>query len=77
MASRYNVPYLGAIPLNVRIRENGDEGRPIVHADPENPVSASFREVASKVATRISKINIGEGTAEKPDSTAFIPLKMG
>ena len=48
--------------LDVRIRQNGDEGRPIVHADPENPVSASFREVASKVAARISKINKRKAT---------------
>lgn len=77
MAARYEVPYLGAIPLDVRIRERGDEGRPIVYSEPENPVAAAFREVASNVAAKISTINIGEGTADKPDSTAFIPLKMG
>ncbi len=77
MANRYNVPFLGEIPLDIRIRENGDEGRPIVYANPESPVAGAFRSVASAVAARISVINIGKGTADNPDSQAFIPLKVG
>ncbi len=77
MATRYEVPFLGEIPLDVRIREFGDEGKPIVYAEPDSPIAESFRNVASAVAARISVINIGEGTADKPDSQAFIPLKMG
>ena len=77
MATRYEVPFLGEIPLDIRIREFGDEGKPIVYAEPDSPIAESFRNVASAVAARISVINIGEGTADKPDSQAFIPLKMG
>jgi ATP-binding protein involved in chromosome partitioning len=77
MADQYEVPFLGEIPLDIRIREHGDEGRPIVYADPESPVAEAFRKLAGAVAARISMINIGEGTADRPDSTTFIPLKMG
>jgi ATP-binding protein involved in chromosome partitioning len=77
MAGRYEVPFLGEIPLDVRIREHGDEGRPIVYSEPESANADAFRKAAAAVAARVSMINIGEGTADRPDSTAFIPLKMG
>ncbi|MFQ5693071.1 MAG: iron-sulfur cluster carrier protein ApbC [Nitrospinota bacterium] len=77
MAERYGVPYLGEIPLDVRTRECGDEGRPIVVAEPESPVAEAFRNAASAVAARISTINIGSGTADRPESQGFIPLKVG
>ncbi|MBI2880564.1 MAG: iron-sulfur cluster carrier protein ApbC [Candidatus Tectomicrobia bacterium] len=77
MADRYNVPFLGEIPLDIRVRERGDEGRPIVYADPESPVAEAFRNVASAVAARVSAINIGRGTADRPDSQGFIPLRVG
>ncbi|HJM44232.1 MAG: iron-sulfur cluster carrier protein ApbC [Nitrospinota bacterium] len=77
MAGRYEVPFLGEIPLDVRIREHGDEGRPIVYSEPESANADAFRKAAAAVAARVSMINIGEGTADSPDSTSFIPLKMG
>ncbi|MFQ5914026.1 MAG: iron-sulfur cluster carrier protein ApbC [Nitrospinota bacterium] len=77
MASRYDVSFLGEIPLDVRVRELGDDGRPIVYAEPDSPVAEAFRKVATAAAARISIINIGRGTADKPESQAFIPIKVG
>jgi ATP-binding protein involved in chromosome partitioning len=46
------VPLLGQIPLDTRVRESGDEGRPIVLAAPDAPAAAALSEVAGKLAVR-------------------------
>jgi len=46
------VPLLGQIPLDTRVREAGDEGRPIVLAEPEAPAAVALSEVADRLAVR-------------------------
>jgi len=52
-AQRLGVPFLGAIPLHMDIRETSDTGTPIVDADPEGPHSRVYRDIALKIATRL------------------------
>jgi ATP-binding protein involved in chromosome partitioning len=47
-----NVPVLGSIPIDVRLREGGDDGRPVVLTDPESPAGAALRSVAGKLGGR-------------------------
>jgi ATP-binding protein involved in chromosome partitioning len=49
-AERLGVPLLGEIPLDIPTRGAGDAGRPIVAADPENPVSRAFVAAAARLA---------------------------
>ena len=53
LASRYQLPFLGEIPLVQSVREAGDGGVPIVMHDDE-AVSAAFRGLAAQVAQQIS-----------------------
>ncbi len=54
-ARRLNVPLLGQIPIEIAVRECGDEGRPIALADPaKNPASQAFRDIAVRVREIIS-----------------------
>jgi ATP-binding protein involved in chromosome partitioning len=46
------VPLLGQIPLDTRVREAGDDGTPIVLADPESPAAKALDGVADKLAVR-------------------------
>ncbi len=46
------VPLLGQIPIDQRIREGGDEGRPIVLSDPDSPAAAALLGVADRLAQR-------------------------
>lgn len=55
---RYGVPFLGAIPLETAVREGGDQGRPIVVADPEHAVAKAFMELSETLAARISTLNL-------------------
>ncbi|MCZ2527938.1 Mrp/NBP35 family ATP-binding protein [Streptomyces sp. HB2AG] len=46
------VPVLGSIPIDVRLREGGDDGRPVVLSDPDSPAGAALRSVAGKLGGR-------------------------
>ncbi|MDX8036199.1 P-loop NTPase [Lentzea sp. BCCO 10_0856] len=46
------VPLLGQIPLDPRLRENGDAGTPIVQAVPDSAAAKVLAEVATKLSVR-------------------------
>jgi len=46
------VPLLGQVPLETRLRECGDDGTPIVLAQPDSPAAVALRGIADKLATR-------------------------
>jgi ATP-binding protein involved in chromosome partitioning len=46
------VPVLGSIPIDVRLREGGDEGMPVVLSDPDSPAGTALRQVASALGLR-------------------------
>ncbi|MEW1864886.1 Mrp/NBP35 family ATP-binding protein [Streptomyces sp. NBC_00669] len=46
------VPVLGRIPIDVRLREGGDDGRPVVLTAPESPAGAALRGIAAKLSAR-------------------------
>ena len=49
---RREVPVLGAIPIDVRLREGGDEGKPVVLTDPDSPAGSALRSIAGKLGGR-------------------------
>jgi ATP-binding protein involved in chromosome partitioning len=55
MAEQYGVDFLGALPLELRIREETDSGKPTVAAEPEARVSQIYREIARKTAAKLSR----------------------
>jgi len=46
------VPLLGQVPIDVRLREGGDAGIPLVLSDPASPAGAILREIAEGLAGR-------------------------
>ena len=54
MAAEYQVDYLGALPLNLSIREQADSGRPTVVSDPDGEIAATYKAVARQVAVKIA-----------------------
>src|SRR5476651_1015425 len=55
MCKDYEVEFLGSLPLDIRIREQADSGKPTVVSDPEGAVAAIYRDIARKVAARIAR----------------------
>jgi len=54
MAEQHNAPFLGALPLDIRIREETDNGRPTVVAEPTSRIAELYRDVARRTAARLS-----------------------
>jgi ATP-binding protein involved in chromosome partitioning len=54
MARQYNVDLLGSLPLDIRIREGVDSGRPTVAMEPESKVALEFRDIARRVGAKIA-----------------------
>jgi ATP-binding protein involved in chromosome partitioning len=54
LAARYSVPFLGAIPLGIEVREGGDKGVPVVVSNPDSPQAQAFRKVTEEVARQVS-----------------------
>jgi len=48
------VPTLGQLPLEAELGRATDQGMPIVAAEPEHPSALRFREIARRVAGRLS-----------------------
>ena len=54
MARHYDVPFLGAIPMNPNVRVGGDNGQPIIVTDPAADAAQALRAAAEAVAARMS-----------------------
>jgi ATP-binding protein involved in chromosome partitioning len=46
------VPLLGQVPLDVRLREGGDAGIPLVLGDPDSPAALALRKIADELGAR-------------------------
>jgi ATP-binding protein involved in chromosome partitioning len=46
------VPVLGQVPLDVRLREGGDEGVPLVLSDPSSPAAEQLTRIADELGSR-------------------------
>jgi ATP-binding protein involved in chromosome partitioning len=51
-ATGATVPLLGQVPIDVRLREGGDSGRPLVLDDPSAPAAAALLAVTEQLAVR-------------------------
>jgi ATP-binding protein involved in chromosome partitioning len=55
MCADYKVPFLGGLPLDIRIREQTDAGRPTVIADPDGKIAQIYREIARRTAVFVAE----------------------
>ncbi|MDA0738385.1 MAG: Mrp/NBP35 family ATP-binding protein [Nitrospirae bacterium] len=71
-AKKFEIPFLGRIPLDPAIRECGDAGTPIVVANPESPQSKAFCEIAGALRKQIE----GDGSAKSGSSIGDMLKKL-
>jgi ATP-binding protein involved in chromosome partitioning len=55
MSAEYGVDYLGALPLNLSIREQADSGHPTVVSDPDGEIAGIYKSVARQMAVKIAQ----------------------
>jgi ATP-binding protein involved in chromosome partitioning len=65
-AATLKIPFLGRIPIDSAIRRGGDEGKPIVVANPDSPQSQAFRSIAENV-----RVQLGAGAGTDTGSSAI------
>jgi ATP-binding protein involved in chromosome partitioning len=56
LANSLELPLLGQVPLYPRVMEGGDDGRPIVTADPDSSAARALVAVAGRIADAIGAI---------------------
>ncbi|MGE5402567.1 MAG: iron-sulfur cluster carrier protein ApbC [Ignavibacteriales bacterium] len=54
LAEQYNVPFLGGIPIDPRIRIGGDTGKPIVHDLPDTEYAQVIQTISRNLAAQVS-----------------------
>lgn len=54
MAEEQGVNLLGSLPLDIKIREQADEGRPTVVADPDSRPAQIYRDIARRTAAKLA-----------------------
>ena len=55
-AQKFDIPFLGRIPLDPAIREGGDAGMPIVASVPDSPLTLAFQGAAEALQTRVREL---------------------
>jgi ATP-binding protein involved in chromosome partitioning len=58
VAKELGVDFLGEVPIDPRIAEDGDVGKPIVVSQPDSPSSVAFAQIAGKVARKVAMLAI-------------------
>ena len=66
-AKQFDVPFLGNIQLDPKLRQAGDSGKPVVLAGEDSPLAKSLFDFARKVVARV-----GEIKASAPESVIQI-----
>ena len=56
LAAEYKIEMLGALPLDIKIRQQADSGCPTVIAEPNSEIALQYREIARKVAAELEAL---------------------
>lgn len=57
LSKELEVPFLGEVPIEQRVRETSDEGEPIVVAEPESLSAQAFTTIADSVVRQVTARN--------------------
>jgi ATP-binding protein involved in chromosome partitioning len=59
LAEELGVALLGTVPLDVRLREAGDAGEPLVEQEPESDAAQAIRAIAEAIAATKREEGVG------------------
>jgi ATP-binding protein involved in chromosome partitioning len=63
MAQQYGVELLAELPLDIRIREQADSGRPTVVAEPDSALGRAYIDLARRTAARLARTALAPAAA--------------
>ena len=67
-AEKLDLPFLGEIPLDIKVRERSDSGEPIVASDPDSMHAGIYKDIAKKIWEAV------DGSSAKPSAGPKIIL---
>lgn len=73
-ATEMNVPFLGEIPIDTKLRIGSDKGLPLVEAEPNSPQSLIISQIAKNLAAQVS-IKNAESLNASTISISLDPIK--
>jgi len=65
LARELDVPFLGQVPIEQKVRETGDNGTPIVRADPDSLSAQAFDEIADELVEQVAIRNAEDDPTQK------------
>lgn len=66
MAKDCGIDLLGALPLDIRIREDTDQGKPTVIADPTGNITQHYRDIAQKLIQKLLPLQSTDNSGNFP-----------
>jgi len=55
MAKQYGVDLIGSLPLDIKIREGVDNGKPTVAMEPDSEITMNYRDIARRTAAKLAQ----------------------
>ncbi|MEX2144662.1 MAG: Mrp/NBP35 family ATP-binding protein [Anaerolineales bacterium] len=59
LAKEFEIPFIGAVPLESQVRAGGDSGQPIVHTHPESEAAKALQAIAAELSLLASVAALG------------------
>ena len=72
ISEKFDIPFLGEIPLSPQIMEGSDKGKPVIVSDPDSIQANALRKVAKTIAGRISVIAAELNSNEMPPKESTV-----
>ena len=77
IAQKFDVPFLGRIPLDPAIREGGDTGTPLVVGAPDSPQTKAFQAAAEALQQRVQEVTSAAKGSTLSDMVKKLKEPMG
>jgi ATP-binding protein involved in chromosome partitioning len=74
-AKKFEVPFLGRIPLDPAIREGGDQGSPIMVKNPDSPQTQAFLQIVRTLVNQLEQAEGEESGSVPPLSSLLKKIK--
>ena len=75
LADRHNVPLLGALPLDIKVREHADTGKNLLRSEPDSALAEAYRSAARTLSQQLAfslDVHPNAGKVVKGEPIAFV-----
>ncbi len=55
-SKKIQVPFLGAVPIEINVRKGGDEGKPLMASNLDSPATLAFKNIADNLVKVLEEV---------------------